>query len=112
LDGGGVINSGNFIMSGGAITKNRASWGYGSGVTNLGNFTMSGGKITNNKASASGGNGVYNHGGNFTWVGGTISNNEYNNVSGPTNNIRYNNGYSLMAVIISVCVCVCRNYSD
>ena len=87
--GGGVYNTGtgtNFILSGGEISGNTATYngssgsryGYGGGVYNVGGFEMSGGVIANNTATsntASGyGGGVYNVGG-FEMSGGVISNN-------------------------------------
>jgi hypothetical protein len=56
--GGGVYNSGTFIMNGGNISGNRASannsidvyGGYGGGVYNNGTFIMNDGKISGNNA--------------------------------------------------------------
>ncbi|GHS88635.1 hypothetical protein FACS189487_07310 [Campylobacterota bacterium] len=73
--GGGVsVYTGSFTMSGGTISGNIAI-SYGGGVyVRSGTFTMSGGTISDNSASTSGG-GVYvddDEGGTFTKTGGTI----------------------------------------
>jgi hypothetical protein len=73
-NGGGVyVANGTFIMNGGTISGNTASY-YGGGVcVNGGTFTMNDGTISNNTASAGGG--VYVTNGTFTMNGGAISNN-------------------------------------
>jgi len=48
--GGGVYNSGTFILTGGEISGNTADTGSGGGVYNQGIFDMSGGKIIGNEA--------------------------------------------------------------
>jgi hypothetical protein len=80
--GGGVyIDSGTFIMNGGAITRNTAR-SYGGGVyVGSGTFTMNGGTITHNTATYSTaapsyGGGVYVDSGTFTMNGGVISDNK------------------------------------
>ena len=102
-NGGGIyVNFGTFIMEGGEISGNTASYGGGVNV-NAGTFTMKGGEISGNTASyggggvfrstsseaifnmeggeisgntASSGGGVYSErGGNFTMKGGKISGN-------------------------------------
>ena len=65
-DGGGVVNYGNFTLSGGEIFDNAPC-----GVFNSGNFTMSGGKIFSNVGS---GVTIYS-GGNFTMSDGEICQN-------------------------------------
>ena len=62
-NGGGVYNYGDFTMTGGMISNNKAHsedafTGEGGGVHNGGTFSMEGGKITENTAENSGG-GVY-----------------------------------------------------
>jgi hypothetical protein len=75
--GGGVINTGTFIMSGGKITSNTAGKN-GGGVYNGGTFKMIEGEISGNTAGSCGGgvsNGYYS---SFTMSGGTISDNTAN----------------------------------
>ena len=73
LYGGGVVNAGTFIMTGGKITGNSAE-SCGGGVYNSGIFEMSGGEISGNTAGGGGGvcNGYYAQ---FTMSGGVISGN-------------------------------------
>jgi hypothetical protein len=77
LEGGGVVNYGNFTMKGGAVSNNTAVMG---GVVNYGNFTMTNGVISNSTATTLAddvdGGGVVNRG-NFTMSGGEISNNKF-----------------------------------
>lgn len=73
-NGGGVRNSGSFIMYGGEISGNTAE-GSGGGVYNNGyDFSMYGGKISNNTAYDHGG-GVYNYNGEVSLYDGVISGN-------------------------------------
>ena len=74
--GGGVLVSGAFTMSGGAITGNKGR--NGAGVFVSGVFTMTGGSISGNTAEGSAlgseGGGVYvSRGGTFSMTGGNIS---------------------------------------
>ena len=88
--GGGVLNYGTFMMTGGTISSNEAKIS-GGGVANYGILTMSGGAISGNTAegggayhySGVGGGGVANYA-TFTMTGGTISNNIYtgDNITG------------------------------
>ena len=75
--GGGVcVSSGstiNFIMNGGTISDNFASYGAGVYVASMGSFTLSGGTIYGNRGGVAGG-GVYVDG-TFTMNNGTISGN-------------------------------------
>jgi hypothetical protein len=77
-NGGGVYNTGSFVMSGGAISDNTAS-SVGGGVYNdvSGSFVMSGGEITHNTASMGGGVQYFSGSvkGTFTLSGGKIFNN-------------------------------------
>jgi len=106
---GGVVNYGNFVMSGGEISDNiivkdkSANYftgrfgGFGGGVLNNGNFTLNGGKIANNGASRGGG--VANNG-NFTMSGGVIVSNEVNTLresTGGSGGGVYNNGTFVMS---------------
>ena len=78
------VNGGNFTLAdGGILTNNTVPGSNGGGVyvDNSGTFTMSGGEISKNKASNCGG-GVYVKDGMFTMSGGTISNNDYDATSG------------------------------
>ena len=77
-NGGGVRNSGTFILYSGTIRNNltyvaRENQIRGGGVFNTGTFTMNNGIIDNNLASLGGG-GVGNHG-TFIMNDGIISNN-------------------------------------
>jgi hypothetical protein len=76
FSGGGVVNGGAFIMSGGKIAGNSA-WNSGGGVANSGVFEMSGGEISGNTADGGGGvdNGHYSR---FTMSGGESSGNTAN----------------------------------
>jgi flagellar basal body-associated protein FliL len=69
--GGGVLNHGSFVMSGGEISGNTAK--YGGGVANSGVFEMIDGTISNNLGNRYGG-GVYNNG-NFSMLNGAIKGN-------------------------------------
>lgn len=84
VGGGGVLNRGNFIMSGGEISNNNIF----NGVYNFGNFTMSGGKILKNIGS-----GVFNSG-NFIMSGGEISNNIADSGGGVYINSSFDDGGS------------------
>ena len=79
--GGGVHvePDASFIMSGGEIYGNSAT--YGAGVDVDGSFTMTGGKIRENTASYAGG-GVGAHDGTFTMKGGSINSNSAINGGG------------------------------
>lgn len=106
--GAGVRNDGTFIMNGGTITGNTASY-HGGGVYTItadasfimnggiitgntanrlaggvcvsGPFTMNGGKITNNTSNGTGGGGVYVDS-SFVMNGGEISSNNASNNGG------------------------------
>ena len=80
--GGGVYVDGTFDMSGGSITGNRATSGYGGGVYvggyGNGTFNMSGGSIGGSGADANtakNGGGVYVDKGEFTMSGGSVTGN-------------------------------------
>ena len=77
INGGGVYvdNSGTFTMSGGEISKNKASNGGGVYGTGGSTFTMERGTISDNEAYYGYGGGVYVGNGEFTMSGGTISGN-------------------------------------
>ncbi|MBD5410394.1 MAG: hypothetical protein HDR53_04865, partial [Treponema sp.] len=80
INGGGIAvesSSGNFIMNGGTIEKNKARNGGGVEIYN-GTFTMNGGTVSNNIASNNGG-GSYSIGGTFEMNGGTFSGNKATN---------------------------------
>jgi hypothetical protein len=70
---GVYVNTGKFVMEGGAISNNTVTTGGGVYVAG-GEFTMSGGAISGNTAQ-SGGGGVYVAGGKFTMSGGAINDN-------------------------------------
>jgi hypothetical protein len=70
--GGAILNRGNFTLTGGEISGNNILCG----VFNFGNFTMTNGKILKNI-----GNGIINTG-NLTMTGGEISNNKADNGGG------------------------------
>ena len=80
INGGGVYvdNSGTFTMSGGEISKNKASNGGGVYGTGGSTFTMERGTISDNEAYYGYGGGVYVGNGEFTMSGGTISGNTAN----------------------------------
>ncbi|MDR0373857.1 MAG: hypothetical protein LBI79_10015, partial [Nitrososphaerota archaeon] len=98
--GGGVVNLGHFIMTGGTISDNSIGRSAGGGVYNTGNFTMTGGTITNNIGGLLClGGGVYNEGGNFSMYGGAISGNNIGLHGGGV----YNNGgnFNMFGGVIS-----------
>ncbi|MDR0372129.1 MAG: bacterial Ig-like domain-containing protein [Nitrososphaerota archaeon] len=70
--GGGVYNSGNFVLESGAIIRNYAV--LGGGVCSTSAFTMSGGVISDNTVYSDGG-GVYSIGSSLKLSGGVISGN-------------------------------------
>ena len=70
--GGGIFSGGTFTMSGGVISNNQAE--YGGGVDGGASFSMSGGEISDNTAMSGGG--VFVRLGTFTMSGGVISNNQ------------------------------------
>ena len=74
--GGGIYNSGTFIMDGGTICGNR-SVGGGGGVYSTGSFKLNGGKICNNSTDSSGG-AVLINGGSAEISGGVIKANSAN----------------------------------
>jgi len=67
----GVLNWGDFYMSGGIITGNNDA-NLGGGVKNWGNFYMSGGTISNNRSKQGGGVWSNNSGAKFNKTGGVI----------------------------------------
>ncbi|MCL2281559.1 MAG: hypothetical protein FWC25_02735 [Dehalococcoidia bacterium] len=69
-NGGGVLNSGTFEMTGGEISGNSAA--HGGGIRNNGSFTMYSGAISSNTATSGGG--VFNSS-TFTMLSGNISDN-------------------------------------
>jgi len=75
--GGGVLNNGNLVMNGGAISGNEAY--SGGGVWNGGTFAMNGGVISGNEARDGGG--VWNNG-TFTMIGGEVIGNVVRGDSG------------------------------
>jgi len=72
-NGGGVLVSGTFSMSGGSISGNTAKSHGGGVAVHGGNFNMSGGSISGNTAEHVGGGVLVN--GNFSMSGGSISGN-------------------------------------
>jgi len=70
--GGGVYNSGNFVLESGSIIGNYAI--LGGGVCSTSTFTMSGGVISGNTVNSDGG-GVYSSGSSLKLSGGVISGN-------------------------------------
>jgi hypothetical protein len=71
------VGGGSFIMEGGRISGNTASYYYGGGVFvgDNGIFTMNGGEISYNTAYYRGGGVYVDYGGTFTMSGGEISGN-------------------------------------
>jgi len=83
-----------FIMNGGTITGNSASYG-GGGVfmQNSTAFTMNGGTITGNTAGSGGGGGVYVNGGStFSINSPATTGSIYNNTTSGTGNNVFNGG--------------------
>jgi uncharacterized repeat protein (TIGR02543 family) len=74
-DGGGVVVSGTFTMSGGAISGNLGRYSGGVYVTDSGTFEMNGGIISGNTTSNDGGGVFIFGGGIFTMNSGTINDN-------------------------------------
>ena len=76
VDRGGAVGvrSGTFIMTGGKISNNEASYGAGVIVFSSGTFIMTGGKISNNEASYGAGVIVFSSG-TFIMTGGEITDN-------------------------------------
>jgi hypothetical protein len=96
---GGVLSSGTFTMSGGAVTDNSSSSSsfYGGGVfVNSGTFAMSGGAVTNNTALYGGG-GVYVAGGTFNMSGGAVSGNSSSSSSSSGGGVYVSNGTFAMS---------------
>jgi hypothetical protein len=105
--GGGVYNSGTFIMNDGEISGNTSTSstdGYseesssGGGVCSVGTFTMNSGKISGNTSNATSrgisrsyGGGVYIYG-TFTMNGGEISGNTSNASSSSNVSVSYGGG--------------------
>ncbi|MCL2080138.1 MAG: hypothetical protein FWH17_09955 [Oscillospiraceae bacterium] len=81
--GGGVdVVTGNFIMTGGTISDNRAVSGGGVYLSNSSTFTMEGGEISGNTAQGDGGGVYLRNSSTFTMEGGEISGNTAQGGSG------------------------------
>jgi len=90
--GGGVyVNGGIFNMNGGVISGNTVNYGGGVCVNNKGTFTIQSGTISGNTASYGGGVYILNSG-IFTMQGGTISDNVANKSNGGGIYLEVNSG--------------------
>ena len=90
-NGGAVyVSGGNYTMSGGTVKNNSAVDGGAAYVT-AGNFTLSGGDITSNTVTNNGG-GAYITGGNFTMSGGSFITNTASYGNGGAIYVNANNG--------------------
>lgn len=86
--GGGVYVApyGEFMMNGGCVSHNQATYGGGVFIAYKGEFTMNDGSVSSNMADYGGGVSVYRganpYGGTFTMNGGNISGNTADSAGG------------------------------
>ena len=102
VDRGGAVGvrSGTFIMTGGKISDNEASYGAGVIVFDSGTFIMTGGEITDNTCDAGeNGAGIYVYEGPSLTIGGNAKIYDNRTADGKNSNLSVGNGESSSTII-------------
>ena len=102
VDRGGAVGvrSGTFIMTGGKISNNEASYGAGVIVFSSGTFIMTGGEITDNTGDAGeNGAGIYVYEGPSLTIGGNAKIYGNRTADGKNSNLSVGNGASSNTII-------------
>lgn len=102
VDRGGAVGvrSGTFIMTGGKISNNEASYGAGVIVFRSGTFIMTGGEITDNTCDAGkNGAGIYVYEGPSVTIGGNAKIYGNRTADGMNSNLSVGNGESSSTII-------------
>ena len=102
VDRGGAVgvHSGTFIMTGGKISNNEASYGAGVIVFSSGTFIMTGGEITDNTGDAGeNGAGIYVYEGPSLTIGGNAKIYGNRTADGMNSNLSVGNGESSSTII-------------
>ena len=102
VDRGGAVGvrSGTFIMTGGKISNNEASYGAGVIVFSSGTFIMTGGEITDNTGDAGeNGAGIYVYEGPSLTIGGNAKIYGNRTADGMNSNLSVGNGESSSTII-------------
>ncbi len=102
VDRGGAVGvrSGTFIMTGGKISNNKASYGAGVIVFSSGTFIMTGGEITDNTGDAGeNGAGIYVYEGPSLTIGGNAKIYGNRTADGMNSNLSVGNGESSSTII-------------